>query len=295
MSASAGLPLQRVPEHVNANGNFVLDGDSKERGRLDLEIRKGRRNGARDVVRGTFNNLVEGHMGVVRGIAGELDFEIAVERGRCKAGLWQPEPDADNAELRPAGDLKHVDVAIAVAGVEGLDGYGEQEITLPQMADALSLRTMAHTIDLMQWMRHVISEGGLIQDPRAVCLGERRQREKHEDEKTLIFHSSPELDMNRPGDGDDRGDVTPGRGPRYCGMGRGNAVDLFATVRLIEGHRTEYRSEDHSGGVDVDEVLVQLDAAARRLVGDLRSADGVEGGCRIHADGNATEGDMNVA
>jgi hypothetical protein len=91
MSALAGLPLRGVPEDVNANGNFVLDGDSKERGRVDLEIGKGRRNGAHDVVHGTFNNLMEGHMGVVRGIAGELDFEVVVERGRCKAGLWQPE------------------------------------------------------------------------------------------------------------------------------------------------------------------------------------------------------------
>jgi hypothetical protein len=125
MSALADLPLQGVPEHVNANGNFVLDGDSKERGRVDLEISEGRRNGAGDVVGSAIDDLRERHMGIVRGIAGELDLEVAVERGRCKAGIRQPEPDADNGELRAARNLKHVEVAIAVAGVEGLDGYGE--------------------------------------------------------------------------------------------------------------------------------------------------------------------------
>lgn len=112
--SGAGLTLGGVPGHVDANGNLILDGDSEERGRVDLEIGQGRRNGALDVVRRAFDALGEGYMGVVRGVACELDFKIAVERGGREAGFRQPEPDGDNRELRAAGDLKHVEVAIGV-------------------------------------------------------------------------------------------------------------------------------------------------------------------------------------
>ena len=133
-----------------------------------------------------FNLEAEGYSAEVAG-DGESATERLLERKEnfdaVVLDIMLPGKDgfAVVSELRAARNLKHVEVAIAIAGVEGLDGYGEQEITLPQMTNALSLRSMAHTIDLMQRMRHVISEGGLVQGPGAVCLGERRQREKHED------------------------------------------------------------------------------------------------------------------
>ena len=120
------------------------------------------------------DGLSERDVRVVRGVAGELDFEIAIERGRYEAGFRQAEPDGDDRELRAASDLKHVEVAIAVAGVEGLDGNGEQKIALPGVADALSFGGVADAIDFMHGMRHVIGEGGLIEEPRAVWLGECR-------------------------------------------------------------------------------------------------------------------------
>jgi hypothetical protein len=110
-----------VPDYVHANGNLVLDGDGEEGGRVDLEVGEGGRDCALDVVRRALDDLSEGHVGVVHGIAAELDFKIAVEGGRCEAGFGQPEPDGDDGELCAAGDLNHVEVAIGVAGVEGFD------------------------------------------------------------------------------------------------------------------------------------------------------------------------------
>jgi hypothetical protein len=49
-------------------------------------------NGTCDVVYITFNNLSKNHMGIVRGIARELDFEITIEHGRCQVRFPEPEP-----------------------------------------------------------------------------------------------------------------------------------------------------------------------------------------------------------
>lgn len=111
------------------------------------------------MVRGALDDLSEGHMGVVRGVAGELDFEIAVERGRCEARFQQAEPDSDDGELRASGDLKHVEVAVGVAGVEGFDWNSDQKLALPGVADALAFGGVANAVDLMHGMRHVIGEG----------------------------------------------------------------------------------------------------------------------------------------
>jgi len=154
-----------VPDHVNANGDVIFDRGSEERGRVDLEINEGRRHGALDVVRGALGDLSEGHVGVVCGVAGELDFEITVERGGCEAGFRQAEPDGDDGELCAPGDLKHVEVAVGVAGVEGFDWNGDKELALPGMANALSFGGVTDTVDLMHRMRHVIGEGRLIQYP----------------------------------------------------------------------------------------------------------------------------------
>jgi hypothetical protein len=182
-----------MPDHVDTNGNLVLDGDGEKRGRGNLEIGQGGWDCAFDVVGGALDDLGEGDVGVVRGVAGELDFEVAVERGGCEGGLGQSEADGDERELCTAGDLKHVEVAIGVAGVEGLDGNGEEEIALAAVADAFSFGGVTYTIDLMNGMGHVIGEGGLIEKPCAVWLGliwlglvglgEQGRREKESDEE----------------------------------------------------------------------------------------------------------------
>jgi hypothetical protein len=88
-----------------------------------------------------------------------------------------------------------------------------------------------------------------------------------------------ELEVDGPGDGDDGRAIADGGGGGDRAVGGGDAVDLLAAVDLVEGDGAEDGCEDHSRGVDVDEVLVPFDAAARGLIGDLGRADGVVGGC----------------
>ena len=145
-------------------------------------------------------HLVEGYVGVVRGVACKLDFEVAVECGRCEVRLRQAEADADDGELRAAGGLDHVQVAIAVAGVEGLHGCGNQEITLSGAADAFAASGVAGSVDLVHGMRHVIRESGLVESPRLVGLGwiglrayggERGQREDEDCEQRRFLQWNP--------------------------------------------------------------------------------------------------------
>src|ERR1035437_9403003 len=61
--------LGRSPDQVDTDRDLVLDGNRQEGGHLDLEVSEGCRNRACDVMRGTFDRLVEEHMGVVSGVA----------------------------------------------------------------------------------------------------------------------------------------------------------------------------------------------------------------------------------
>ena len=49
------------------------------------------------------NGLVKLNVGVVGRVAGELDFEVAVEGGRVDSGLGNAEADLDDGELCAAG------------------------------------------------------------------------------------------------------------------------------------------------------------------------------------------------
>src|SRR5271155_1393498 len=101
--------------------------------------------------------------------------------------------------------------------------------------------------------------------------------------------------MDGPGNGDDGCAVGGGGDDCDRSVGGGDAVDLLAAVDLVVCHGAEDGRENHSGGVEVDEVLVQLDAAACGFVGDFGSANGEVRGCGIEGDGGATESDMNIA
>ena len=56
---------------------------------------------------------------------------------------------SDHRELPAAHHLKHVKIAIAVSGIEGLNWCRDQEITLSGMADALPFRRMADAFNLV--------------------------------------------------------------------------------------------------------------------------------------------------
>lgn len=184
-----------VPDHIDADRDLVLDRDGQEGGCIDFEVGEGGGDHARDVMGGALDGLVELHVSVVCSIAGELDFEVAVERGRVEARLGQAKANLDDGELHAAGGLDHVQVAVAVAGIEGLDGCGDEEVTLTFVAYTFSTSSVTGAIDLVHRMRHVIGEGGLIEGPRLVGrLGvrgcESGQREQEDCEQAL-FHGTP--------------------------------------------------------------------------------------------------------
>lgn len=111
----------------------------------------------------------------------------------------------------------------------------------------------------------------------------------------VFFIGALGFEVDRPGDGDDCGAVGGYGGPGNGGVGGGDAVNFFSVVGLIECQRTENRGQDHSRSVDIDEVFVELDAAASGLITDTRSADGVVGGCPVHDYRERSETDVDVA
>ena len=73
--------LLLVPGGVDLDGDFVLDRNGEEGGNRDFEVDDVGGDGTGDVVGVAVDVLVELDVGVVGGLAGELDFEVAVERG----------------------------------------------------------------------------------------------------------------------------------------------------------------------------------------------------------------------
>jgi hypothetical protein len=71
-------------------------------------------------------------------------------------------------------------IAIAVAGIERFDGHCYQEIALSSVANALASRRVAHPIELMQGMSHMISEHRFLERPLAVGLRKGGKTEKQE-------------------------------------------------------------------------------------------------------------------
>ncbi len=177
-----------MPGGVDADGDCVLDGDGEERGWIDFEVGEGGGDGAGDVVGGAGDDLVEGDVGVVGGVAGELDVEVAIEVGRVDGGLGETEADGDDGELCAAGDLQHVEVAVGVSGVEGFDLDREEEIALEGLADAFAASGVADAIDFMERVGHVIGEGGLVEYPGLICLCAGGQREEEKNQETWSFH-----------------------------------------------------------------------------------------------------------
>ena len=83
-----------------------------------------------------------------------------------------------SGKLRPARDLQHMQITVAVPGIKRLDGHGDQKITLSGVANSLSSRRVAHPFTLVQRMGHMISESALLQNPMAVRCSKSGQRSK---------------------------------------------------------------------------------------------------------------------
>ena len=132
----------------------------------------------------TFHGLMKGHVRVVPSVSGKLDFEIAIECGRRKGCLREMEADRDDGKLCTARGLDHVQIAVTISGVKGFDRHSDEEIALSGVAGSLTASGAADTVDLMNGVRHVIGEGGLVEDPGLIgrrCLcdsGECEQKKR---------------------------------------------------------------------------------------------------------------------
>ena len=95
----------------------------------------------------------------------------------------------DTKETRSTGsncrsalsDLDHVDVPVAVVGIEGFHRHSNQEITLTLMTNALAASRVAYAISLVKRMRDVIRQGGLIQDPLGIRSENGSRKKQQED------------------------------------------------------------------------------------------------------------------
>jgi len=168
-----------MPGGVDLDGDFVFDGNGEEGWCGNFEVYDVGGDGARDVVGGAVDVLMEEYVGVVRGLAGELDLEVAVEVGEVDGGVGNSETDKDDGELGGAGNLLHVKIAVGVAGVKGLDLRGEEEVAHTGVANAFAFGGVADAVDLMDGVAHVIGERRLVEHKGAV-LGAGREREEQE-------------------------------------------------------------------------------------------------------------------
>src|SRR5579859_2106038 len=103
-----------------------------------------------------------------------------------------------------------------------------------------------------------------------------------------------ELQLDGPGNGDDRGSIGGHSGPGYGCVGGGDAMDLFAGLFLLECHGAEDRSGNHAWSVDKGERAMKTNGAATLGSGYLGREDGVIGGGAIEDGGGATESGMEV-
>src|SRR5579863_9158004 len=92
-------------------------------------------------------------------------------------------------KLSAAHHLKHVQIAVAVAGIERLDGYGDQEIALSVMANSLSFRRVAYALGLFQRVGDVIGERGFLEYPLAVREDEPGNYQKQKRQNKFFAHN----------------------------------------------------------------------------------------------------------
>ena len=222
-----------MPGHVHSHRNFVLDWHRQERWRVDFEIRECGRNCPRDVSLAAVRLQLEWNLLVLGSLASELNFQIGVHGRRCGNRFGQAGTYGDYGKLRATRDLQHMEIAIAVPGIKRLHCYRDQELALASVADALPSRRMAHTISLVQWVRYVVSERALFEDPLAIGSSKRVECHEQEDNQYFLGHKRYlELHRNRQKSSPKR----PGGYDGYWPMCGGDAMNLFALVLLIESH-----------------------------------------------------------
>lgn len=162
--------LHCAPGHIDAHGDLILDGDSEEGWAVDVEVGTGEGNGPGDAHFDSLLGALKRDLGVVIGLAGELNFEVGVNPLLSGFGLREMSADLDERELCALCRFDHVQVAIGVTGVEGFDGDGDEEIAPAGVANTLTLCSAACAVHFVHGMRHVIAERALIENPLRIGL-----------------------------------------------------------------------------------------------------------------------------
>ena len=226
----------RMPGHVHAHRNVVLDWHRQERGGVDFEIRECGRNCPRDVCLAALCLQFERNLHVLGSLASELNLQIDVNGRRCGGRFGQAGAHGDHGKLRAPRDLEHMKVAIAVSGIKRLDGYRDQEIALPGVTDSLASRRAAHTLSLMQRVGHMVGDSAVFKDPLAIGSSKRAACHEQEGNQYFLVHKLC-LKLKRY-----RQKSSPKRARRHdChrSMRGGDAVNLFAVVFLIKSHNSQ--------------------------------------------------------
>ena len=171
-----------MPSQIYAHWNFVFHRDRQERGWVDLEIGESRRDGSGDADLIALRYQLERNLFVLGGLTRELDLEIGLNGCRAGSGFGQPRAHRDHGKLCASRHLNHMNVAVAIARIKRFNGYGDQEIALSIVTNALASGRMTDALTLMQRVRDVIGESGLFQNPLTVRRwGKPREREKQDD------------------------------------------------------------------------------------------------------------------
>jgi len=179
----------RMPDHVHADWNVILDWHRQERRGVDFEIRKCGRNRPRNVSLAALCLQFERNLLVLGSLASELNLQIDVNGRRCGGRFGQAGAYGDHGKLRAPRDLEHMKVAIAVSGIKRPDGYRDQEIALSGVADSLASRRVAHTLSLMQRMGHMVGESAVFKDPLAIGSSKRAACHEQEGNQYFLVHT----------------------------------------------------------------------------------------------------------
>lgn len=178
------------PSHLHLHRDVVLDRHGKQRGWVNLEVRELAGNATGDFLFVPLYRYLEGHVLVMGGLPGEREVKVSVNCGVARRRLRKTCANRDHGILCTPCHLQHVQVTIAVTGIERFDGYGDQEITLSIVADAFATCRVTDAIYLVQGMRNVVRKGALVENPFGISDCKTRQGTNTNRNQDYSFHSN---------------------------------------------------------------------------------------------------------
>src|ERR1019366_1066735 len=213
-------------------------------------------------------------------------------RSGCVFG--QTRAHSDHRELPAARHLKRVKIAVAVPGIERLNGHRYQEIALSGVASAFASRRVADPINLMQRVRYVIRESGLFESPLAICLSKGwKPKEQEGYQYFYLFIHEPSLELN--GYGQDSGSICRGCYDGHRSMSASDSMNFFPATFLIKSNRPQDGCQDHSWAMNPGQSLVQADGPTGFRSRNLGRADGIVSAHKIQVPRRRAKSKMGIA